>query len=148
MQGKRRRISSRLLFPQIFFTLFILVFIINITQESFNLSYAITTIAIVVMWIFLIYYCRSRPIIEYDFSSKILFIIDKKSGKTEVPVANIQKILFSAFGLSKSNSYQIIFIDNNLISRKVRLFPIFLHTDVEKLIRDTEAENSNVKIRT
>jgi hypothetical protein len=31
---------------------------------------------------------------------------------------------------------------------KVRLFPIFLHTDVEKLIRDTEAENSNVKIRT
>jgi hypothetical protein len=147
MENNRRRISSKLLYTKVFFFLWGLFFFINVITEPINLKSSITLLTVILLVISIIYYCQTRPIIEYDFTNKVLYIIDKKLGENEVPVTNIQKILFSALGLSNSYSYKIVFTDKDSNTRKVRLFPIFMHTDITKLIADVKSINPKVEIR-
>lgn len=148
MENNRRRISSKLLYTQIFFVFWGLIFFINVITVPINLTNTLTLLITIVVIASLIYYCQTRPIIEYDFTNKKLYIIDKKLGEKEVAIGNIQKILFSTLGLSNNYSYKIIFTDSNSTIRKVRLIPIFMHTDVTKLISDIKTVNPNVEIRT
>lgn len=149
----RKRISSNFTLTKIFIYVAILFLVINLITV-FPTSF-IKVAGFSTAFIFfgaLLYYCHTRPIIYYDQLEEKLSIKKYKTiEEIEVPIENINKILFSAFGLNLSNlsdySYVIVYTDNAFNTKKIRLFPITFSNDISQLIKNTKAKNPNVMVR-
>jgi len=99
--------------------------------------------------ILLIRFLVTRPKIDYDFAEHILYIAAQKGQlEQEVPVKQIDKILFSIFGFGRgSQSYVIKYRDQSGSEQKIRLFTRMFDNSVTTLIKDTKAENHNLVTR-
>jgi hypothetical protein len=92
---------------------------------------------------------KSRNIIEYDDIQQILYVVDYKGKlQIEIPIENIDKILYSNLGLNFetnfTHSYIIVYSDQNGEKKKILLFPISFQNDVKALIIDTKIKNPNL----
>ncbi len=98
---------------------------------------------------FMLYYLKTRRIIEYDDIKHILYVLDSKGTLMyEVPVEKIDKILFSSMGFDKLGSqYLIVFRDFHDQKRTVRFFTIPLRKDINTIIIDTKIKNPNLVTR-
>jgi hypothetical protein len=97
----------------------------------------------------LIFYFSTRSRIEYDETNKVLYVVNSGNRpETQIPLINIDKILFSVIGFGRgSYSYMIIYNDHNHSKQRIRLFPTPLSKEIDKIINDTKVENPDVIIR-
>ena len=151
----RKRISSNLKGIKIFIGICVLYLTIKLFsdwQEAGFLKMIFPTIGILAVLAGLWYYASTRKQIEFDATKNLLFIIDPKTKiGTEIPLAKIDKIVFSAIGLSLVNfsnySYVIVYRDIHHLKKKVRLFPKSLSTDVDSLIKAIRKQNPSLETR-
>ena len=149
----RYRITRDLTFYKIvtYFALLILGY--NLIAK-FN-SQEITTliffgfISALIILFCILYYLHTRKIVEYDDIEHVLYVLNpKKTLVYEIPVAQIEKILYSSFGFDRlGHSYIIIFRDFHNQRRKIQIHTIPFRNDIKTIIIDTKQENPNLITR-
>jgi hypothetical protein len=97
----------------------------------------------------LLYFVSTRKRIDYDDIKQTLYVVDtKRDTEIEIPVENIDKILFSSVGFYRGNhSYMIIYRDFYNQKQKVRLFTIQFDDSIDTIIADTKLKNPNLITR-
>jgi hypothetical protein len=149
----RYRVSRDFTFVLILAGPALLVTLANLINDILNRSITIrsgiilTTASIAITTS--IFYFSTRNTIEYDDTNKVLYVVNSRNQpESQIPLKNIDKILFSIIGLGRgSYSYIIIYNDHKHSKQSIRLFPTPLSKDIDKIINDTKVENPNVIIR-
>ncbi len=115
----------------------------TLTEKSI-IGLTLGTIALTVIFYFVI----TRNRIDYDDIKQILYVVDtKKQIEIEIPVENIDEILYSAIGGRGIGSYIIVYKDFHNQKQKVRLFPIPFDNSIETIKTDTRLKNPNLVTR-
>lgn len=69
----------------------------------------------------------------------------KRKTEIQIPVEKIDKILFSMWG-ERNSSYVIVYRGKENLQQRVRLFPIPMSGDIQRIKKDTKSKNPNVVI--
>lgn len=150
--SNRYRVSSKFLLIKIAicFGLFALTY--SWGSDVYTHTFGEKSIAHLVGTVFLVgifYFLTKAKTIEYDDVKCILYVYDSKGKlEREIPVEQIDKILFSSLGFRRGGySYVIVYRDLKSEKRKVRLFPIPFNNDIDTIITDTKLRNPNLITR-
>lgn len=149
----RYRVSTNFTMVKIFlvFGLFAIAFdvIRNIVNDSIspNSFIGLTLGKLALAGIF--YFIRTRKKIDYDDIKQILYVVDKRRlTEFEIPVENIDKILYSAMGFGQGNySYIIVYRDFHNQIQKIRISPIPFDKSINTIITDTKLKNPKLVTR-
>jgi hypothetical protein len=94
------------------------------------------------------YFVSTRKRIDYDDIKQTLYVVDtKKDTEIEVPVENIDKILYSSFGGRGTGSYVIVYRDFHNQQQRVRLFPIPFDNTIDTIKTDAKLKNPDLVTR-
>lgn len=151
---KRKRISSNFNSLKIFFVIIsvfvLIIFIQRLYEQKFTEKDLIILVILALVFGSFFFYISTLKTIDFNFNDR-LFIIDRKHNEEQVLIEKIDKIIYSAIGLSYFNgwsySYRIVYTDQLGKIRRIRIFPKNFHDDIETLIKLTKLKNPNVKIR-
>ena len=149
--SNRYRVSAKLTMVRVGIFICLFAIIVNIIREFEDNLISITIIPFLfagVMLTAIYYYISNLKRIDYDDIRQTLYIVDTKSqSEIEVPVENIDKILYSSFGGRANPSYVIFYRDFHNQQQKVRLFPILFDNSIATIKTDTEFKNPHVIIK-
>ena len=150
--ANRFRISTKFTWIKIivFVGLYSIVFnlVRDLRSDTINQkSIAILTLVTIALTSIL-YFVSTRKRIDYDDIKQTLYVVDtKKQTEVEIPVENIDKILYSAVGGRGTGSYVIIYRDFHNQQQKVRLFPIPFDNSIDTIKTDAQLKNPDLVTR-
>lgn len=150
--SSRQRISTDFAIQIVVISVISIFMTLAVANDFLHREFSSTTAGLLLamlLAILLIRFLVTRPKIDYDFAEHILYIAAQKGQlEQEVPVKQIDKILFSIFGFGRgSQSYVIKYRDQSGSEQKIRLFTRMFDNSVTTLIKDTKAENHNLVTR-
>ena len=144
----RYRVSTKFIWHK--FIAFVIIFVIvfnlirDISNDAFSQKSIIGLILPTLAVIGIFYFVSNKKRIDYDYIKQILYIVDiRKQTEVEIPVENIDKILFSSIG----RSYVITYRDFHNQSQKVRLYPIPFDKSIDTIITDVKLKNPDLVTR-
>jgi hypothetical protein len=148
--SNRRRVSARFILAYFFIIAIVFMDILSFDDSrrfhrinSGTISSLVLAIVLgAVVW----YFFMTMKIIEYDDVKCILYVMDwKRKTEIQIPVEKIDKILFSMWG-ERNSSYVIVYRGKENLQQRVRLFPIPMSGDIQRIKKDTKSKNPNVVI--
>jgi hypothetical protein len=146
------RVSSNFTFLKIFAIVANFAILVNVINDLISNTYTQNSLIGIVLGAMLLfavfYFLKTRQIIEYDDINLMLYVFNSKNQlQTEIPLANIESIMFSILAIKNySYSYIITYRDFHNTKQKVRLFAIPFKNEIDVIIRDTKLCNPNLKI--
>jgi len=150
--SNRFRVSTRFHLVKIFIAVGLLSIAFNLLRDIHNDTINSRSIAGLAFgtaaMVAILYFIGTRKRIDYDDIKQILYVVDtKKQTEVEIPVENIDKILYSAIGVRGMGSYLIVYKDAQKQIHKIRLFPIPFDNTIDTIKTDAELKNPNLKSR-
>ncbi len=147
----RYRISSKFTIVKIAICIAFLGMALNLASNIYNNTYTQNNAAGFIFGCLffsgLLYYLKTRKIIEYDDVKHILYVLDsKRQFYTEIPVERIDKISLS--GISNLyKSYTINYRDSLDQAQTICLYPVLFRKDIDTLIADAKYKNPDMVVR-
>lgn len=150
--SNRFRVSTKFTLVKVFLFIGLFSIVFNLVREvrggTINeKSIIVLTLGTIVL-IAIFYFVNTRKRIDYDDIKQTLYVVDTKSQtEIEVPVENIDKILYSSFGGRGIGSYVIVYRDFHNQQKKARLFPIPFDNTIETIKTDAKLKNPDLVTR-
>jgi hypothetical protein len=150
--SNRFRISTKFTLVKIFVFIGLFSVVFNLVREIHGgtlnekaiIGLTLGTIALIAIF----YFVNTRKRIDYDDIKQTLYVVDTKNHtEIEVPVENINKILYSSFGGRGTGSYVILYRDFHNQQQKARLFPIPFDNTIDTIKTDAQLKNPNLVMR-
>jgi hypothetical protein len=150
--SNRFRISTKFTLVKVFVFIGLFSIVINLIREMRSANFneksitglTLGTIALTAIF----YFVSTRKRIDYDDIKQTLYVVDtKKDTEIEVPVENIDKILYSSFGGRGTGSYVIVYRDFHNQQQRVRLFPIPFDNTIDTIKTDAKLKNPDLVTR-